>query len=72
MRKKLKDLGEHNAEASSIQWASMIDSPILNGIACPECTSELYDSSPMRTLTSMPAQKNVHCSDCDYVGYRVA
>jgi len=30
------------------------------------------DSSPMIVLTSIPAQKNVHCSKCDYVGYRIA
>ena len=72
MSKKLKNLGEHNAQASSSQWAMMDDSPVLNGIACPECGEELLDSNPMVTLTSMPAQKNVHCSKCDYVGYRIA
>lgn len=72
VRKKLKDLNEHNAQASSLQWAMLDDSPVLNGIACPQCGEEMFDSSPMTTLTSMPAQKNVHCSKCDYVGYRIA
>ena len=72
MSKKLKDLNEHNAQASSMQWAMNDDSPVLNGIACPKCSEEMYDSNPMVTLTSMPAQKNVHCSKCDYVGYRIA
>jgi len=47
-------------------------SPQPNGIACPNCSEELMDSNPMVTLTSHPAQKNVHCSSCDYVGYRIA
>lgn len=67
MSKKLKNLDEHNA-----QWAMNNNSPRLNGIACPKCGSELYDSNPMETLASMPAKKNVHCGKCDYVGYRVA
>jgi len=72
MSKKLKNLNEHNAQASSMQWAMNDNSPVLNGIACPKCGEELYDSSPMMTLTSMPAQKNVHCIKCDHVGYRIA
>ena len=72
MSKKLKNLNEYNAQASSMQWAMNDNSPVLNGIACPKCGEELYDSSPMETLTSIPAQKNVHCSKCDHVGYRIA
>ena len=72
MTKKLKNLAEHNANASSAQWAMMDNSPVLNGIACPKCGAEMYDTNPMITLTSMPAQKNVHCGKCDYVGYRIA
>jgi C4-type Zn-finger protein len=72
MKKKLKNLAEHNSQASSSQWAMMDNSPRLNKIACPKCGAELYDSNPMITLTSIPSQKNVHCSKCDYVGYRIA
>jgi hypothetical protein len=72
MGRKLKNLATHNADASSSQWAMMDNSPQLNGIACPKCGEELYDSSPNCILTSMPAQKNVHCSKCDHVGYRIA
>ena len=72
MSKKLKDLNEHNAQANSMLWAMNDNSPRLNGFACPECGEELFDSNPMVTLTSIPAQKNVHCSKCDYVGYRIA
>jgi ribosomal protein S27AE len=70
MSKKLKNLDEHNAEAMSLFFVLNGNSPILNGIACPKCGEELYDSKPMVTLTSFPPKKNVHCSKCDYVGYR--
>lgn len=71
---ELKDLAEHNSEASSTQTSMMNNKSVLNGIACPECGEELYDSNPMVTLTSMPAKKNVHCSNerCGHVGYRIA
>jgi len=72
MSKKLKNLSEHNSQASISQWAMMDDSPVLNGIACPKCGEEMFDSRPMTTLASMPTQKNVNCSKCDYVGYRIA
>ena len=67
--KKLKTLDEHNG----ITWstAQIIDKPVKNGIACPKCGNELYDSYPMVTLTSYPAQKNIHCN-CGYKGFRLA
>lgn len=71
MTKKLKSLDEHN----STSWAKSahnLHSPVPNGLACPKCKKELMDSNPMVTLTSWPAQKNIHCinEDCDYVGFR--
>ena len=72
MKKELKDLNEHNAQAWSNQFVMNDNSPILNGIACPKCGEEMYDSCPMITLKSNPSQKNVHCSKCDHVGYRIA
>ena len=70
--KKLKDLSKHNSEASVLQYGLNNNNPIKNGIACPKCGNELLDSRPMITLTSYPAQKNIHCDKCDYVGYRIA
>lgn len=72
MKKKLKSLDEHNSIAWSNQDSMFDDSPKPNGIACPNCGEELMDSNPMMTLTSHPAQKNTHCSSCDYRGYRIA
>ena len=44
--------------------------PIPNGLPCPKCKCEMYDTHPLITLTTYPAQKNVHCSKCGYTGYR--
>lgn len=70
MSKKLKNLDEYNAQQNNLHWQLNSNELQLNGIACPKCGEELYDSNPMMTLTSMPPKKNVHCSKCDYVGYR--
>ena len=42
-----------------------------NGIECPECKSELYDTNPAVTLMSHPPKKDVHCEKCGFIGYRV-
>lgn len=71
---KLKSLEQHNAEKSNQVWNWTMDpdKPKKNGIACPTCGEELYDSNPMITLTSFPAKKNIHCEKCKYSGYRIA
>ena len=43
-----------------------------NGISCPKCGVELFDTNPWEILASYPPQKNIHCKECEYVGYRVA
>ena len=70
--KKLKSLDEHNSEAWVAQTGWFSNEPKPNGIACPNCGEELMDTNPMSTLTSYPAQKNVHCPKCEYKGYRIA
>ena len=70
MEKKLKTLDEHNAEYMSYHRTMFSDRPQKNGIACPECGSELFDTNPMITLTTFPARKSVHC-DCGYKGSRI-
>lgn len=70
MEKKLKTLDEHNTEYRSYHTALYDNRPQKNGIACPECGSELWDSNPFMTLTSNPPKKSVHC-DCGYTGYRI-
>ena len=66
----LISLEEHNKKVMETTWTSMDNNnPTPNGIECPQCKSELYDSNPNIVLTTHPAQKNVHCS-CGYSGYR--
>lgn len=69
----MKSLDEFNAERREQHGnLEMARKPHPNGIACPDCGKELWDSAPMMTLTSNPPQKNVHCPACNYHGYRVA
>jgi len=69
----MKTLDEHNHE----RWArhkagERWDYPHANGIECPMCQKELWDSDPMVTLTVSPPQKSVNCPACGYSGYRFA
>jgi hypothetical protein len=62
MTKKLKTLEEHNKIATQINETGG------NGIACPNCGSELFDSGTI--LTSCPAQYLTICRECNYKGSR--
>ena len=69
----MKTLDEHNAEQHAT-WNAIakMKEPHPNGIACPDCGEEMWDSDPMVTLDSYPPQKNVHCPKCGYRGYRLS
>jgi DNA-directed RNA polymerase subunit RPC12/RpoP len=68
---KLINLKEFN-EQRHRDWGRLNDSELRpNGIACPECGSELMDSNPMLMLASNPPQLNIHCPKCNYKGYRI-
>jgi len=66
----LKSLNDFNGERN--QTFICTNEPVKNGIACPNCGAEMWDTAPMVTLTSNPPQKNVGCKECDYRGYRLA
>ena len=69
----MKTLKEHNAERMMAHRALLQDGqPQPNGIACPKCGKELWDTHPMRTLASYPPQKNVYCPACGHHDYRFA
>lgn len=69
----MKTLDQHNKERMEAHSIYMeLQKPHPNGIACPKCGKELWDSAPTITLTSNPPQKNVHCPACGYTGYRLA
>lgn len=66
----LKSLAEHNRQQHQLR--EQRSRPHPNGIACPKCGAELWDSAPMIVLTSNPPQKSVHCRECGYRGTRLA
>ena len=45
--------------------------PKPNGIACPECGAEMGDLDSALLLT-YPSKRNIGCSKCKFVGYRIA
>ena len=60
-------LEEHNRKRQQ----SYCREPTPNGISCPECGAELLDSNPDIVLTTYPARYSIHCSSCEYHGYRL-
>jgi DNA-directed RNA polymerase subunit RPC12/RpoP len=74
VRPNLKTLNDHNRDRIRIitEHGRETFEPHANGIACPNCGAELYDSQPYLTLTSDPPQKNIHCPNCHYAGHRIA
>lgn len=69
----MKTLEEFNDEKrKNLGRMQALNQPHPNGIKCPDCGKELWDSDPIVTLTSDPPQKNIHCLACGYRGYRLA
>lgn len=70
----LKSLDEFNANRREAyrRMDEELDRGCPNGIACPDCGAELFDTSPNCTLMSNPPKKDIHCPECKYRGYRIA
>jgi len=69
----MKTLDKHNLERQEEhQLIIQSQQPHPNGIECPDCGKELWDSNPTVTLTSNPCKKNINCPECGYIGYRLA
>ena len=69
--KSLKDYNEEKLNRHR-ELVKKVNQVYLNGISCSECGKELIDSRPGTILPSYPAQKNVHCSSCKFVGHAYA
>lgn len=67
---KLKSLEEADKENLAL-WKRYFTYPKPNGIACPECRAELFDTD-CHMLPSNPPQRNIHCEKCGYRGHRLA
>ena len=70
MTKTLRSLDEHN-ELRQKLWGPLNESPVPNGIACPQCGEELVDNSPMGILNSYPTKTGIKCPKCGYKGTRI-
>lgn len=69
----MKTLKEHNEQRlEAFRQMEEQRKPHPNGIACPKCGDEMWDSDPMMTFTSNPPQKSVHCPGCGHADYRIA
>ena len=69
----MKTLVEHDAERHEWYFQfQKLSQPRPNGIECPKCKTELWDSNPDFTLTSNPPRKTIHCPACGYGGSRIA
>jgi hypothetical protein len=68
--KTLRDWYVFNDERAKLLQAPIGPEP--NGIACPRCGEELWDTQPNITLTSNPPRKEVHCPSCGFTSTRVA
>jgi len=68
----MKTLKEHNADIIKRYNAlQKLNEPHPNGIACPVCGNELWDSCPTMILASNPPKLNINCPNCNYTGYRL-
>lgn len=68
--KKLVSLADFNLVMERHRLRGDREGREPNGIACPECGKELFDSHPGFVLTSYPEQCNVHCPACGHRTYR--
>lgn len=66
----LESLDEHNKRALGIFGPTNLECKVKNGIACPNCGAELFDSNIFVKLSSYPPQYHIHCENCDYQGTR--
>ena len=68
----MKTLAEHDAEKieSHHKWQRS-NQAHANGITCPECGKELWDSPTLVLLTSYPPRIAVRCPACGYSGTRL-
>ena len=68
----MKTLAEHDAEKMALYLQlQQMSQAHANGIACPKCGEELWDTNPMVMLSSNPPRKQIHCVACGYVGTRI-
>ncbi len=68
--KKLISLEEANKAAIDNYWKK--NPPAQNGIACPVCGEELWDSNPGHQYFTTPPQIATECRKCSFRSTRYA
>ena len=69
---KLLSLDEHDATIQELARDWTQDLPVKNGIACPTCGKELFDTHPASVILGCNVpKKHIHCR-CGYRGSRLA
>lgn len=71
MPDKLMSLEEHNAIVAQQYHDPQANLPAKNGLACPVCGKEMFDTTPNMIHVSHPPRKAIHCR-CGYRGWRNA
>lgn len=69
MRRRLYTLEEWNRQMRTAwEVARALDEPHPNGIACPQCGGELWDSAPDQVIRrdNAPPETPVHCPQCGW------
>lgn len=64
----LRNLDEHNKSALDTNRLMTAGHP--NGIACPKCGAEMWDTNPSVMLTSWPPRYSIHCPECGHTTIR--
>ena len=64
----LQTLEEHEKEKAVIHTFVESDKPKKNGIKCPKCETELFDTTP--NLVVMACKTYIHCACCGWKGTR--
>jgi ribosomal protein S27E len=70
IEKKLVSLEDYNNIRTKM--FNTVFTSDITGVACPKCGEELLDTEPHFTFAGSPPQKSVHCSSCNWDGYKVA
>lgn len=72
--KKLVSLHEHDLAMAQAHQLARAEQPRPNGIACPRCGNELFDSRPTERYACSPPRMSIQCyaAGCGYTGTRIA
>jgi hypothetical protein len=68
----LQTLAHHNGLKMEIYEDLRKKGERKNGLMCPECDFELYDTNAFHTDEStFPPRRDVHCKHCNWQGQRI-